>query len=378
VPVQDSTYGGTLGGLLSLSVSGAGTVTLSGSNSFTGTTSISGGTLVVAHANALNNSTLTTGGVVFDSSLNSQTIVLGGLAGSGDIALVDNNPSPQAVILSVGSNGASTTYSGSLSGSGVLIKDGAGRLTLTGSNVYTGATIIDSGVLEAIDGAGLPNASNLRLNGGVLQASGSISRGLGVGSAQVKWLPGASGGFAARGGKLTVSLSSAANPLVWGTTSSFLDTGSLIFGSSSANNEVEFTNSIDLNGAARTIIVNQGVGGDDAKLSGNLSGSGSSGLTKAGGGTLILSGSNTYAGTTWVQAGTLVISSPSALLDGASLTIGPNATSLFGSAPIPAPVAGGDSQTSAVPEPATWMLLAASAVFALSLHTRRRAFRKWR
>jgi autotransporter-associated beta strand protein len=372
VPVQDSTYGGTLGGLLSLSVNGAGAVTLSGSNPFTGTTSVSGGTLVVAHANALNNSTLTTNGVVFDSSLNSQTIILGGLSGSGDIALVDNNPSPQGVILSVGNNGASTTYSGALSGSGVLIKDGAGKLTLTGLNVYTGATIINSGVLEAIDGVGLPIASNLRFNGGVLQSSGSINRGLGVATDQVKWLPGASGGFAARGGKLTVSISGAASPLVWGATGSFLDTGSLVFGSSSSDNEVELTNNIDFNGAARTIVVNRGVGGDDAKLSGNLSGSGSSGLTKAGDGTLILSGSNTYVGNTWVQSGTLVVASPSALLDGSSLEIGANAVSLLGAAPVPAPIPELAGQTVAVPEPATWALLVAGGFFAVSVVRGRR------
>ena len=372
-PVQDSTYGGTLGGLLSLSVSGAGTVTLSGSNSFTGTTSVSGGTLVIAHANALNNSTLTTGNVVFDSSLNSQTIVLGGLSGSGNIPLVDNTPvTPQPVILSIGNNGTSTTHTGTISGSGTLIKIGSGTLTLTGSNVYTGATVVNAGVLEAVDGAGLPATSNLRFNGGVFQSSGSISRGLGTGGQQVKWLPGASGGFAARGGKLTVSLTGAANPLVWNSTASFLDTGSLNFGSNSADSEVELTNNINLNGAARTVAVNQGVGGDDAKLSGNLSGSGTSGLTKTGEGTLILSGSNTYAGATWVQAGTLVATSSSALPDGTNLEVGANALSLLGAPTIPAATIESAGQRAAVPEPASWALMAAAAACAVSVMRGRR------
>ena len=53
-------------------------------------------------------------------------------------------------------------------------------------------------------------------------------------------------------------------------------------------------------------------------------------LAKEGSGTLILSGSNDYRGGTVVDAGTLILASSAALLDGSGLTVGAGASQLFG------------------------------------------------
>ncbi len=67
---------------------------------------------------------------------------------------------------------------------------------------------------------------------------------------------------------------------------------------------------------------------NDGTASANLSGPG--GVTKDTGGTVILSGSNAYAGSTVVNDGTFIVTNASALPDGTSLTIGAGATFIFG------------------------------------------------
>src|SRR5262249_43525599 len=97
-------------------------------------------------------------------------------------------------------------------------------------------------------------------------------------------------------------------------------------------------------------------------------------LTKAGQGTLILTGTNTYNGKTSVVNGTLEIMNPSALPSGASLNVGATAGSLLGEAIIPdLPVAGGDAV--AVPEPGTIWLLAIGTLAIAAIISRRRALR---
>jgi autotransporter-associated beta strand protein len=92
-----------------LNKTGTGTVNLAGANTFTGNTSVTAGSLVLKHTAALQNSTLTTGNVTFDSSVGSNAFTLGGLSGSGNLSLLNNAATP--VTLSVGNNNASTAYS---------------------------------------------------------------------------------------------------------------------------------------------------------------------------------------------------------------------------------------------------------------------------
>ena len=78
-------------------------------------------------------------GVVF----NVPTATVGGLQGLSDMSLGSST-------LTVGNNGASTTYSGGISGTGALIWNGSGSLTLAGSNTYSGNTTISGGTLMVI------------------------------------------------------------------------------------------------------------------------------------------------------------------------------------------------------------------------------------
>jgi autotransporter-associated beta strand protein len=75
------------------------------------------------------------------------------------------------------------TGNGHISGSGKLIKNGSGKLSLSGQNDYTGATVINGGTLEiqGLENAGYPSpvgassadATNFMLNGGVLRITGT-------------------------------------------------------------------------------------------------------------------------------------------------------------------------------------------------------------
>ena len=75
---------------------------------------------------------------------------------------------------------------------------------MAGANTYTGITTLLGGTLQADDGVGLPTASTLQIRGGVLQAKGTFSRTLGTAAGQFNFGTGG-GGFAARGGALTVN-----------------------------------------------------------------------------------------------------------------------------------------------------------------------------
>ena len=75
--------------------------------------------------------------------------------------------------LSVGNNGQSTAYSGVLSGSGSLVKIGAGLLTLNGPDTYAGGTTLSNGTLQLGNPTALGAASGgLTVNSGVLDLQG--------------------------------------------------------------------------------------------------------------------------------------------------------------------------------------------------------------
>ncbi len=115
--------------------------------------------------------------------------------------------------------------------------------------------------------------------------------------------------------------------------------------------------------AGGSLAVSGGVGADSPGLS----------LTKDGGGLLILSGTDTYRGGTTVDAGTLILTSNSAIADGTSLTVGSGGVLLFDPTAAASTYSSAASQASPVPEPGTLALLAAAvAGLVWKCRTRRR------
>lgn len=160
----------TLSGVLSGNTSSGiikndtGTLVLAGENTYQGPTLVSAGTLALGHTNALQNSTLDMGlagarSATFTVS-GTNAYNLGGLRGTNNLALGANT-------LVIGSNNSTNTYWGTLSGlGGGLVKTGAGMLTLSGTNTYTGATVAQSGVLELTRTNALSAATALDIRSG--------------------------------------------------------------------------------------------------------------------------------------------------------------------------------------------------------------------
>jgi fibronectin-binding autotransporter adhesin len=164
------TLSGALAGAGSLAKVGSGVLVLGAANTFNGKTSISGGTLALASALALQNGTLDTSGsgsLAF-GSLTAAT--LGALTGSGTLTL--SNSASVAVGLSVGKNNAATTFTGVLKGTGSLTKIGSGALLFSGSEVYMGATTVSQGKL--IVNGWLINSAVTVNSGGTLGGFGSL------------------------------------------------------------------------------------------------------------------------------------------------------------------------------------------------------------
>ena len=170
-----STFTGILqnnGGVLSLTKTGAGTLTLGGANTFTGVTLVSGGTLTLTTPLALQGSTFDTTGPGLLNFGTSTALTLGGLQGPNNFAL--QNANSAALALTVGTN--SSTFNGSLTGPGSLIKTGTGFLVLNGTaDSYSGTTTINGGLLEFTNAGALSSGSRtVTINyGGSLAAAGA-------------------------------------------------------------------------------------------------------------------------------------------------------------------------------------------------------------
>jgi len=141
----DAEFSGVVSGLGNLIKTGAGTLGLSAANTYSGDTTISAGTLRLLGANdRLSDDTLiaVSSGATFD--MNDYYDKVRGLTGAGNVML----GSVAADRIRVGGDHADRTFSGVISGSGNVVKEGSGIWTLTGINTYTGDTKIEGGILR--------------------------------------------------------------------------------------------------------------------------------------------------------------------------------------------------------------------------------------
>jgi fibronectin-binding autotransporter adhesin len=329
------------------------TVRLSGTNnSYSGVTTLTGGQLDVSHlanggenssigrsSSAATNLVLAGGGAVVtrlnfigpaDSTTDRLFTVTGGNGGSASlqnngagVVKFTNTGAPAyssvnttKILRLGGTNSGDNTLALTLAnnGTGVLTlhKDDSGRWILTGTNTYTGSTTINGGVLEAVNGTGLSTNSMLSLAGGVLQSSGDFIRRIGGNAGNVNWGATSDGGFAAIGGVLNLQFTDNSNPqtMTWGNAAMVRNGQSLILGSTSSDNMVDWKTPISLGTAGtntRTINAIKGTGAVAAQISGNITGNASQTLEKIGDGTLRLAGTNTYTGATVVTAGALLV-----------------------------------------------------------------------
>ena len=83
-------------------------------------------------------------GLQFTSSLGNAS--LGALSGGNLLTLSDMAGSP--IALSIGGNGASTSFIGSILGNGSLTKVGSGTMVIAGSSTFNGGVTISGGALS--------------------------------------------------------------------------------------------------------------------------------------------------------------------------------------------------------------------------------------
>ncbi len=152
--------GGGIAGTTGLAETGAGTLTMNGSNNYSGTTTIaSGAELVAGGNNALQNTTLDFSNGALSFAAATTAPVLGGLEGTNAAQSIALTSPAGPVALTVGGNNSSTTYTGSLSGAGSVTKAGTGTLTLGNAN-YTGNTIVNDAGTLGISGGSMGSSSS--------------------------------------------------------------------------------------------------------------------------------------------------------------------------------------------------------------------------
>ncbi|HEY1378783.1 MAG TPA: autotransporter-associated beta strand repeat-containing protein [Gemmataceae bacterium] len=159
------TFAGQLTGPLALTKKGPGTLTLTNaSNTYTGGTTLEGGTLAVPADGALG---AADGGLLFAGGALEATATF--TSARSVLLSLDNTISVDA--------GATLTLSGAVDGSNGLTKAGPGTLVLTGAGItYPGGTRINAGtVAVAGDGALGQAGTGLTFGGGTLEATAGFT-----------------------------------------------------------------------------------------------------------------------------------------------------------------------------------------------------------
>ena len=275
---------GALGGSMALAKFGSGTLTLGSNNTFTGTTAIYAGTLVAPSvAVAAGSSSLgnTTSAVSLGNSFTQGTLSYSGISatftrgftvatGGGQIDTA--TPGQMLVVatgnitatgpLTIGGDG-NTQINSVVSGGATLTKTGAGRLIINASQTFTGAVFINQGTLK------MANRATFTANKNISVAANAV------------WL-------------LDGTSQAVDNLTGWGLIGEEVAT---------AGND----------------ILTVGGGGSSSTFAGSIAGGNGTAaglrgiaLNKAGAGTFILTGENTYTGPTTISGGTLQVGNGSA------------------------------------------------------------------
>ena len=155
----DIELNGNLSGAGSLTKTGGGSLTLNGASTYAGTTTVLAGRLI-GNTGSIPGSVVNDGNVTFNQPVND-------------------------------------TYAGVVSGTGSFTKSGAGRLTLSSAQTYTGATLVDGGTLriggaQATSGVTVANGAALAMaNGGA--SVNALVLGAGAGDATTLFVNGGAG-----------------------------------------------------------------------------------------------------------------------------------------------------------------------------------------
>ncbi|HTV62415.1 MAG TPA: autotransporter-associated beta strand repeat-containing protein [Verrucomicrobiae bacterium] len=373
--LSNTLINGAISGAGGLTKTGAGSVTLTASNSYSGVTTVSAGVMNIQNSGALGSGA---GGTVVSSgaalqlqggiSVTGETLSLvgSGIGASGALRNISGSNSWSGAItltgastfdadagtLYVGANIANGTYASTFtnngtillagalgSGTGALTKTGTGTLVIAGANTYTGATTVSGGTLQFGAGGNLPPTSAVTINASGIMDLNSLNE-------SILSLAGA-GNVTLESGTLTVNNTAAAtfSGVMSGTGGLVKASGAGVFTLSGANtysggttiaagaisikadDDLGSTNgALTLNGGELTAAAtfksvrpfifgaNNGelnTGNKTLTLAGVLSGPGA--LTKIGSGTLTLTNANSYQGGTTNSAGTISINSDSAL-----------------------------------------------------------------
>ncbi len=171
---NSTVYSGLISGSGTVIKAGTGIWSLSGSNTCTGVMTVNGGALQAGSSFAFGGNSAVTLATSATLDLNTFSIALGSLAGSGMVTLGSGN-------LTTGGNNGSTTFGGVMSGNGSIIKTGSGTWTLSGVNSYTGGTTINGGKLALSGGGSIANTPSISVAGGaIFDVSGLSAMTLGA------------------------------------------------------------------------------------------------------------------------------------------------------------------------------------------------------